>query len=414
MNKEIQSNLALLADYPWDPRALELLKKLHEASYEAYFVGGCVRDALLGRAFNDYDIASSARPQDMATVFPAAQLVASGLKFGGSTVIHAGLSVEVTAYRSDGFYSDSRRPQAVRFISSIEEDLSRRDFSVNAMAYNPLSKEPQLIDLHGGMSDLRLKIIRAVGNPHERFNEDALRILRAQRLAAELDFKPEPRTAAACEAAAAKLQSLSAERITQELWRFLAASKVQDLLLDSPAVWQNTLSDLKALSPAAYREQIGSIDLLPAAPRLRLLWLLRKTKWDSLARLRLSRKQTEELRQLRFESERGIASELRAKQALGALGRVKFFELLDYLKLADPEEHAYYTALRQSAQEWLEQGLCLSLKTLAIDGHNLVQLGFAPGPQIGQVLEQLLTEVMLGKLENKAPALQARAHSLNV
>lgn len=412
MNSEMEGYLAQLSDYPWDIRALEVLQKLQKASYEAYFVGGCVRDALLGRAFNDYDIASSAQPQDMAHVFPASQLVASGLKFGGSTVIHAGLSVEVTTYRSEGFYTDSRRPGAVQFISSIEEDLSRRDFSINALAYNPLSKEQELIDRHGGLSDLQARIIRAVGNPSERFNEDALRILRAQRLAAELEFKLESHTAVACEASAPQIMRLSAERITQELWRFLAAPKVQDLLEECPAVWRNTLSDLQTLSPTDYREQITGIDLLSASPRLRLLWLLRNTAWDSLASLRLSRRQTDEFKQLRLAIEDGVRSELSAKQALGRLGQNLFFELLTYLSLAEPEEQVFYKAIYQSAHEWLDRGLCLSIKELAIDGNDLLRMGFAAGPRMGQILVQLLSEVLLGQLENKAPALLARAQSL--
>ena len=200
--------------------ASRLLGALRRAGFEAYVVGGCVRDSLLGRTPGDWDICTSARPEQVRTVFSAYRQILTGEKHGTVAVIVGGTPYEITTYRVDGQYHDSRHPDAVQFVPQVQPDLARRDFTINAMAYAP---GEGLIDLYGGRSDLHACLMRCVGNPEERFAEDALRILRAVRLAAQLDFALEKATERAALDMRQSIQNISAERIYTELDKLLAA-----------------------------------------------------------------------------------------------------------------------------------------------------------------------------------------------
>ena len=195
--------------------ALFVLNRLHEAGYPAYLVGGCVRDALMGRTPGDYDVTTAARPDDMLRVFSDCRVVGTGLKHGTLTVVRERMNIEVTTYRVDGVYSDGRRPDSVSFADRLSDDLSRRDFTVNAMAWAPGSPEAGggLTDLFGGRADLENRIIRCVGRAGERFSEDGLRILRALRFASVLRFSCDPECAAAVRSMAPMLDKISRERI---------------------------------------------------------------------------------------------------------------------------------------------------------------------------------------------------------
>lgn len=398
--------------FAWDLRAVAVLRSLQKAGFEAYFVGGIVRDVILGQAVNDYDVATAANPAEIASIFPADRLIETGLKHGTYTVISNGLAVELTSYRIDGEYVDGRRPETVDFTRALDEDLARRDFTINAMAYSPLAAETRFVDRHEGLADMRAKLIRAVGNPYRRFTEDALRILRALRLAAELDFTLEDETARCCNHLADRLQGLAAERITKELGRLLMAKKVESLFLLCPDVWREVIQDLNEFSAAAFARQVQGLDQLLPAATLRLVWLLRNTAALTIEHLRLSRRQQEDFKLLRFYCEQGIRSELSAKKALGALGWSLFSQLLAYLKLADPTAESDYTALLKKAEIWRDEGICLSRFQLAVSGRDLMKLDIQVGPEVGRLLDVLLDEVMSGTLENKAPALMARADSL--
>ena len=198
-----------------------LLTRLHEAGHEAYLVGGSLRDSLLGRPPHDWDIATSALPMQTLAVFADFRTIETGLKHGTVTVLSDDMPVEITTYRIDGNYLDARHPSSVSFTRSLDEDLARRDFTVCAMAWSPYDGGDGIVDLFGGREDLAAGIIRCVGQPEQRFREDALRILRAYRFASELSFTVEPETRAGARFCAGLLARISAERISSELSRTL-------------------------------------------------------------------------------------------------------------------------------------------------------------------------------------------------
>ena len=205
-----------------DPGAVALLDALHGAGYAAYAVGGCVRDSLLGLTPHDWDLCTSALPRQVLDRFGKEQCIPTGLQHGTVTVKYGGKLYETTTFRTEGSYSDGRHPDSVAFVPDVKEDLARRDFTINAMAY---SAEEGLIDPFGGQKDLARGLVRAVGAPHQRFTEDALRILRLYRFAARFGFEIDPATGQAARALCAHLDCVSTERITEELTRLLAAPK---------------------------------------------------------------------------------------------------------------------------------------------------------------------------------------------
>ena len=198
-----------------------IMDRIEDAGHEAFAVGGSLRDALLGIPPHDWDVTTSALPDTVASLFPDKHVIPTGLQHGTVTVVADGDPIEITTYRVDGEYTDSRRPDAVRFTTSIEDDLSRRDFTVNAMAYSDVRG---LVDLFGGRADLEGKIIRAVGDPEKRFTEDALRIMRAFRFSAQLDFEIEKDTLEAALKLRKRLKNIAKERIGSEFMRLLSSS----------------------------------------------------------------------------------------------------------------------------------------------------------------------------------------------
>ena len=217
--------------FQWDARALEILNTLERAGHQAVLVGGCVRDALLCREPHDYDAAVFAPPEEiLAACRSKFKCIPTGLAHGTVTVVHGGLPVEVTAFRKEGTYSDHRHPDRVAYTSRLEEDLTRRDFTVNAMAWG----RSGLSDPFGGQADLAAGIIRCVGEPDRRFQEDALRVLRGLRLAAQLDFRLEGETAAAIRRNTPLLSYVAFERIQAELLRLLGGPGAERIVLDGP------------------------------------------------------------------------------------------------------------------------------------------------------------------------------------
>ena len=199
-----------------------VLDRLHSAGFESYIVGGCVRDSLLGIPAHDFDVTTNALPQEVIDVFSDMNVIETGIKHGTVTVVSGGENVEITTHRIDGEYLDNRRPSDVTFTRNIENDLSRRDFTVNAMAYSPHSG---LVDLHGGVQDLDRKIIRCVGEPDRRFGEDGLRILRALRFSSVLGFQVDEQTSMSIHANSHLLKNISAERIFSEFAKPTIASR---------------------------------------------------------------------------------------------------------------------------------------------------------------------------------------------
>ena len=242
-----------------DPGAAALLDTLHAAGYAAYAVGGCVRDSLLGRTAHDWDLCTSALPQQVMELFGAEQCIPTGLQHGTVTIKYGGQLYETTTFRTEGSYTDGRHPDAVQFVPDVREDLARRDFTINAMAYN---EAEGLVDPFGGQKDLQNGLLRAVGEPQQRFTEDALRILRLYRFAARFGFALDAATARAARQLAPHLDCISAERIQEELTKLLAAPQPGAYL--EPAVLAVVLPEL---TPAALEAAKPVVDACPAGEK---------------------------------------------------------------------------------------------------------------------------------------------------
>ena len=242
-----------------DPGAAALLDTLHAAGYAAYAVGGCVRDSLLGRTAHDWDLCTSALPQQVMELFGAEQCIPTGLQHGTVTIKYGGQLYETTTFRTEGSYTDGRHPDEVQFVPDVREDLARRDFTINAMAYN---EAEGLVDPFGGQKDLQNGLLRAVGEPQQRFTEDALRILRLYRFAARFGFALDAATARAARQLAPHLDCISAERIQEELAKLLTAPQPGAYL--EPAVLAVVLPEL---TPAALEAAKPVVDACPAGEK---------------------------------------------------------------------------------------------------------------------------------------------------
>jgi len=386
------------------PQAVsELLGRLRAAGFPAYAVGGCVRDSLLGRPVHDWDITTAARPEETKEVFSDLRILDTGLRHGTVTVLFNKEPYEITTYRIDGIYTDGRHPDAVAFTRLLPEDLRRRDFTVNAMAY----AEPDgLVDLFGGREDLRRSLIRAVGDPAERFTEDALRILRAVRFAAVLHFSVEEHTfSAACDLRK-HLSLVSGERICQEMNKLLCA--------DAPApVLHKAAPILAAAWPLAQEkveENAEMISALPPRLPLRLAALFDGVPPAVLSTQLLSLRQS---RRVAHEAAAIAESAVFLADATeggmrSLLGRFPIALCRDACLLAGgkgllaPEE-----AMRRAARfdEWEAQKLCCRREDLALSGRDLIALGVPPGTTVGDCIDRLLTEVLENRLPNTREAL---------
>ena len=375
------------------PEIEAILAALRGAGFEAYPVGGCVRDSLLGLTPGDWDVATSARPEQVIALFGEENTIPTGLKHGTVTVRSGGSLSEVTTFRADGDYGDHRRPDAVRFVSSLEEDLSRRDFTVNAMA---LDASDRVIDPFGGRQDLKKKCIRCVGLPEVRFREDALRILRALRFAARLGFSIEPATGEAMLSCRSYLPGLSRERIYGEVKGFLSAPAPGALAKEFAPVLASSLPplDSKELAEAA-----PGLDAAPDfALRLALLCRRLDKAWmrEFLDGIRADNETKR--RAAGFHAALDARPETREEllPLLRQLGR-KDAALLAAL----PGREGFARLLAESS----EADLPGSLKELAVNGNDLLALGAQPGPMVRNVLDALMEDVWQGRAENSRPSL---------
>lgn len=382
------------------PYARALMDALEAAGFEAWAVGGCVRDSLLGREPGDWDICTAAAPWEVKAVLGEMPTVDAGLAHGTVTALTAGGPVEITAYRREGAYSDHRRPDQVEFTRDIGEDLCRRDFTVNAMAYHP---SRGLLDPFGGQGDLARRRLRCVGDPVCRFQEDALRMLRCLRFASVLGFAVDGPARQALAGCSHLLPAVSRERVQGELTRLLLGGAVHQALAQGWAAVRAVLPQLPA----------RPVDFPPETPQTaparwaRLLWPLPLGQAEgALAGLRLPRAVCREaLTLLACREEPLPMAPLRVKGLLAELGPL-FFQLIDLrLAGAPPEERAALEAARAWAQGFLDRGECLSLRDLAVAGRDLLGLGYSPGPQVGRVLQALLEQVLSGALPNDRKAL---------
>ena len=398
-----------------DPGAALLLDALHGAGHAAYAVGGCVRDSLLGQAPHDWDLCTSARPEQVMALFGEEKCIPTGLQHGTVTVKQGGRLYETTTFRIEGAYSDGRHPDAVHFVPDVREDLARRDFTINAMAY---SAEEGLIDPFGGRGDLAAHLVRAVGEPERRFEEDALRILRLYRFAARFGFSVDPATGAAARALGPHLDCVSAERIQEEMLKLLAAPAPGRYL--EPAVLAVILPELYPLEePARFAESCRVIDRLapgaenvPARLAALLLPLGEEGTRKALRRLKCSNALTEETAVLVREiGTSGSATDpaVSVRRLLGRYGLTAVERLAALGAAGHPEQAADFAARAELARQMEADGVCCRIAQLAVNGRDLMAAGAKPGPGLRQLLEQLLEAVITGQVPNEKQALLAAA-----
>lgn len=396
-----------------DEGAAELLDTLHRAGYAAYVVGGCVRDSLLGLTPHDWDLCTSALPQQGMELFGEEKCIPTGLQHGTVTVKQGGGLYEITTFRTEGAYTDGRHPDEVHFVPDVREDLARRDFTINAMAYN---EKEGLVDPFGGQADLQSGILRAVGVPHQRFTEDALRILRLYRFAARFGFSIDPPTAQAAQELCAHLDCVSVERIEEELAKLLSAP--------APAAYldEKILGVvLPELSPEALAAAKPVVDACPAGEQalpVRLAALLLSLGEDgtrrTLRRLRCSNACIEETAVLVREAAPGVPVSLNiyARRLLGKYNLCTVQRLAALGTALQPERAADFAALSELAERLDADGVCCRVSQLAVNGRDLMAAGVPAGPGIRKVLEALLDGVIREEYPNERQALLAAVQQL--
>lgn len=393
--------------------AFRLVEELEGAGYQAYVVGGSVRDAMLGRPVHDVDIATSATPAEVQRLFP--RTVATGLKYGTVTVVTGRYTFEVTTFRREGPYGDARHPDFVQFAADVTDDLARRDFTINAMA---VDFRGVVTDPFDGQKDLQRKVIRCVGDPRERFREDALRMLRAARFAAQLGFDVSPATIDAIKAERKGLAKLAVERITGELHKILSAvepGRALRLLWSACLIEEIAALFLNRFPASPPRNQLASLE---AETDVYLRWILflrlcgvKSSEAQRVCReLKLPRKWTRELSLLWREGEKwsnGLMSNADVRRTVFAHGLKRSLRIVRlayrFGRLSRREEQLWRRRFRHA--DW-EMPLD-DPSQLALDGRALMQIsGREPGPWIGRVLDTLLDKVVSGEVINHPSRLE--------
>ncbi len=432
-----------------DPGAAALLDALHAAGYAAYAVGGCVRDSLLGRTAHDWDLCTSALPQQVMELFGTEQCIPTGLQHGTVTIKHGGQLYETTTFRTEGSYTDGRHPDEVRFVPDVREDLARRDFTINAMAYN---EAEGLVDPFGGQADLQNGLLRAVGEPQQRFTEDALRILRLYRFAARFGFALDAATARAARQLAPHLDCISAERIQEELAKLLAAPQPGAYL--EPAVLAVVLPEL---TPESLTAAKPVVDACPAGEEnLPVRWaallgaLGEADTRRVLKRLRCSNACIEETAVLvretagegvcgsfllghesghsiarptacgsRVPPQRTVlgetlahAGEVAIRRLLGRYGLCTVERLCALCAALHPQAASECALAAQRARQLEADGVCCRVSQLAVNGRDLMAAGIPAGPALRRVLETLLDGVIRAEYPNEKPVLLAAAQKI--
>lgn len=416
------------------------MKELNQNGFEAFVVGGCVRDSIMGKTANDWDMTTSAEPSETLDVFKKFRTIPTGIKHGTVTVLIDKQPLEITTFRIDGKYTDNRRPDSVNFTRDIENDLSRRDFTVNAMAYND---EDGIVDLFGGMEDIKNKIIRSVGDPDVRFNEDALRIMRAIRFSSTLGFEIEEKTAESIRRNKHLLKNIAAERIRVELEKLLMGKDAQKVLLDFSDVIFEIIPELKETYGLkqncpyhiynVWEHIVKSVAVSKEDKNIRLTMLLHdigkpqmKTTdengqdhfkghakvssdiaYEILKRLKYDNKTISTVTKLIFHHDDRLYNAPQNIKKHASKYGFDFLYLLDEVSRADilaqtPEMKNRLSVCDEyinKLKEIEKENLCLNISDLSVNGNDLVSCGYK-GKEIGETLEKILDKILKGELEN--------------
>lgn len=431
MNEKI-----ILSDF-----SAEVIQRLEDAGYEAYAVGGCVRNSIMGIPVSDYDITTSALPEETERVFSDLKIIETGIKHGTVTVAEKGNIAEITTFRTDGEYTDRRHPEKVFFTPSLKEDLARRDFTVNAIAYSP---SKGFVDIYDGEKDIRDGLLRCVGEAERRFEEDALRIMRGLRFMAVYGFKPEPKTAAALHEKNHLLRAVSPERLNSELCKILCGKSeyLYPVLMEFPDVLSEVIPEILPCvgfeqkthyhNLNVWEHTVKAICSVESVTRLRLAMLFHDLgkpacyqfyneeghfKGHASVSADICEKRMTELR---FDNEtfKTVLSLVKfhditmrddpviIKKQLSKYGEELFFDLLK-VHIADDMAKAPtaqgrisgYRAAEETAKKVIAQKECFSLKDLAVNGNNIIGMGYQ-GKEVGNALKFLLDSVIEGKCNN--------------
>ena len=422
-------------------QAIEILNVLEKSGFEAYLVGGCVRDTLMERPFHDTDITTNALPEQIMEVFRNYKTIPTGIKHGTVTVLSEGVPYEITTYRIDGKYSDSRRPDSVEFTSSLREDLARRDFTINAVAMN---SEGEISDPFGGSEDIKNGIIRCVGSPEKRFSEDALRIMRAVRFSSQLGFRIEPETAEAVHNMKDRLKNISAERIREELDKLICGKNCLSVLMEYSDVITTVIPEFESCigfdqhSPyhkyTVWEHTAQAVNLAPPdnlkMRRALLFHDIAKpvcAKFDETGRGHFKKhaetgaEMTQNImKRLRYDGESiayavlliahhsdNVKSRTDIKKLMSVIGDKLFLELMEMKKCDNSAKNDFVRdeiiqldELIAEGRRIIENGECRSLHMLDINGNDLVNIGLK-GAEIGDTLKKLLNLVIEEKLPNE-------------
>lgn len=429
-----------------------VLRRLHDAGYQAYVVGGCVRDTLLGKTPKDWDVCTNALPQEMQRVFADCHVIETGLQHGTLTVMYHHEPFEVTTFRVDGEYTDHRHPDEVIFVADVRDDLSRRDFTVNAMAWSP---ETGVMDAFGGQEDLERKLIRCVGDPEKRFGEDALRIMRALRFASVYGFAIDPETDAAIHALKHTLKDVAAERIRVELVKLLCGDGAGVILRAYRDVIFTLFPQLAPMDGFDQRtpyhafdvweHTVRAVEMVPAVETLRLAMLLHdcgkiaafsvddqgeghaygheeqsvRIAEKVLADLRMDNATRDRVLLLIVSHGWPVTPERRLlKRRLNQLGEEALRQLIEVKRAdalatgtKDPAAVESHRAETLSALDaLLAEKPCVTLREMAVNGRDMMALG-AKGRTVGEALQWLLEQVLDDALPNERDALLAAAQA---
>ncbi len=416
------------------------MKELNRNGFEAFVVGGCVRDSIMGKIANDWDMTTSAEPSETLDVFKNFRTIPTGIKHGTVTVLIDKQPLEITTYRIDGEYTDNRRPDSVKFTRDIENDLSRRDFTVNAMAYN---ENDGIVDLFGGVNDIENKMIRCVGDPDVRFNEDALRIMRAIRFSATLGFEIEEKTAESIRKNKHLLKNIAAERIRIELEKLLLGKDAEKILLKFSDVIFEIIPELKETYGLeqncpyhiynVWEHIVKSVAVSEENKYIRLAMLLHdigkpqmKTTdengqdhfkghakvssdiaFEILKRLRYDNKTISTVTKLIFHHDDRLYNAPQNIKKHASKHGFEFLYMLDKVSRADilaqtPELKERLSLCDKYIDELKrleKENTCLKISDLSIDGNDLISLGYK-GKEIGETLEKILDKILKGELKN--------------